>query len=455
MKKYDFSIEYQFALAESMTNGMADCRYFLWVPDWTVDAEEKEYFVILNTGDRINEKFKIVYQFKAEYISKKCCFAISKDGKTAVAGYAAKKGVICYDCESGEVLWNNPDIKRIDKVRFNNFDENIIEVLNSKLEFTYLDKQSGQILEPERAKRVRQVINRMRASKNGKYLMTADRLSSKDKANYTVYDTKTKEIKGRFVAQSQINPDTFDITNDGELAVCSAYQKQGVCLIKVSTGEVVWTQEGLTKIESVCFDKTEEKVLVGCQYGGIYFVNTQNGEIETRKSGEELYLNDFGEDILFVSDKIAEFGGHRIECPSFAWRNAIGIKNGVLLLPAGKEGLMLYDYDGNLIWKNNKLTGSIAYLEDEDMVCTFWSEAYSGKVSDGILTIGKIILASAKDGKIVSQIDISESGRAFIHNNKTVVCNTGKMYDISNGSIKEIEKSFEFVVGTALKKSKV
>lgn len=29
-------------LAQSMTNGMADDKYFLWVPDWLQDAEEKE-----------------------------------------------------------------------------------------------------------------------------------------------------------------------------------------------------------------------------------------------------------------------------------------------------------------------------------------------------------------------------------------------------------------------------
>ncbi len=450
MEKYNLKLDYQFALAQSMTDGMADCRYFLWVPDWREDAEEKEYLVILNTGDRINKEFEIIYQFKAEYASKKCCFAISRDGKTALAGYAANKGVICYDCESGEVLWNNPKIKRIDKVRFNNFDENIIEVLNSKQEFTYLNKQTGAVLEPDKAQKVRQVINWMRASKNGKYLMTSDYLSGKDKAKYTVYDTETKEIKGRFVAQCHVGDSSFDVTNDGEWAVCSTYQKQGVSLVKVSNGEVLWTQKELVKVTSVSFDKTDEKILVRCQYDGVYFINIQNGEIENRESGENLYLNDYGEEILFLWNKIAQFGENRIECPSFAWKDALGIKNGVLLLPAGKEGLMLYDYDGKLIWKNSELLGRIAYLEDEDMICTFWSESYSGKVSEGILTIAKIMLASAKDGKIVSQVDIPESGRAVIHNSKTVLCNTGKMYDISNGSIKEIEAPFEFVVGSGM-----
>lgn len=435
------------AAAQSMANGMADGRYYLWVPEWSEDAEEKDYYVILNKGTKIKKELEVVYQFKADYVYKKCSFAISKDGKTAVAAYAAKKGVICYDCESGSVLWSNPDIKRIDRVRFNNFDENVIEVLNTKLVFTYLDKQSGKVLEPERARSVRQVINEMRVSKNGKYLMAADSLSSKDKANYTVYDTETREIKGRFVAQIQGNPNTFDISNDGELAVCSAWQRQGVSLIKVSTKEELWVRKSMTNIDSVSFDDTDDRVIVSRQYGGIDFINAQNGELITHESGEELFLNKYGEDIWFLYDNIAKFGENRIPCPSFAWRCAMGTKAGVLLMPVAKCGLMLYDYDGNLVWKNDDLSGHVVYLEDKDLVCTYFSQAYDGNVGDGILVVGKIKIASMKDGQIIDSMDIFESTVKVIHNNKTIICNTGKMYDISGGSIKEIEEPFKFVVG--------
>ena len=246
-------------LAQSFTDGIADDKYYLWVPDWLQDAVDKEYQVLVNIGDRINKEFQIVYQFKADYVRNKCSFAISRDGKTVVAGYAAKKGIICYDCESGKVLWNNPKIKKIEKVRFNNFEPDIIEVLSDKLEFTYLDKQTGQVLEDEQVKKVRQVINWMRASKNGRYLLTADTLSSKDKANYTIYDTENGSVMGRFVAQSQVNEKTFDITDDGEFAVASAYQRLGISLIKVSTGEVLWTQKKTKKIHKVYFDKAEKR----------------------------------------------------------------------------------------------------------------------------------------------------------------------------------------------------
>lgn len=44
-------------------------------------------------------------------------------------------------------------------------------------------------------------------------------------------------------------------------------------------------------------------------------------------------------------------------------------------------------------------------------------------------------------------IGISDDACAFIHHNKTIVCSTGKMFDVSSGSIREIEEPFAFVVG--------
>ena len=436
MEEYNFEFAAFQNLAQSMTDGIADYKYFLWVPDWLQDSEEKDYLVLLNTGNRTETEFKIIYKFKAEYTRNKCCFAISQDGRFVVAGYSAKKGIICYDCENGNILWNNPKIKKIDNIRFNNFNPDIIEVINSNLEFIYLNKNTGHILEPCQKKNIRQIINWMRSSKNGKYLITADYFSNKEKSNYTVYNTETKELKGRFVAQSQINSKTFDITNDGEFAVCSAYQKQGISLIKVSTGEILWTQQKTKQISMVHFNKTDDKVVVCCRYNGIYFLNIQNGEIESELNGEKLYLNTYGEDILFSNDKVAKVGNHQIECPTFSWIDALGIKDGVLLQLAGMDGLMLYDYNGNLLWKNEELFGNVAYLEEENIICTFCSVDH----------VNKITLASAKDGQILTTTNIPEYACAFIHNNKTIVCNTGKMYDISNNSINEINTTFELLI---------
>lgn len=109
---------------------------------------------------------------------------------------AEKKGVVCYECESGNIVWNNKKIKRIHKLRFNNFDFDIIQVISNKLEITYLDKHTGEILEEEKIGQVRQVLNWMRCSLNGRYLIGADTVSVRDKAIYTVYDIETKMVKG-------------------------------------------------------------------------------------------------------------------------------------------------------------------------------------------------------------------------------------------------------------------
>lgn len=423
-------------IARSMTDGMADHRLYLWVPEFLQDEEEKEFLVLKNTGTREQVNYEELYHFTAEYIRNKCCYALSQDGKFALAGYAAKKGVICYECESGKILWDNKKIKKIIRIRFNNFDSNIIEVINDKLEITYLDKQTGEILENDRIKQVRQVVNWMHPSKNGKYLITADPVSNKDKAIYTVYDTETGMVKGRFVAQNQLNVSTFDVTNDGQYAVCSAHQRQGVSFIKVETGEVIWTQKKVKKISKVYFDKEDEKIAVCCQYDGTYFLYIHSGEIAFHDYSEEIYVNTYGKDIRFCERNIAKIGRKQIESPSFAFLEAIGTPKGVVLNPVG-EGVMLYDYEGNVLWENKNIEiGRIVYQEEDNTICGLVS-TYDGK---------KIVILSAEDGKIVSELAIDNFPCTFIHHNKTLLCNTGKMYDVSQNNIRKKTEVFEFLV---------
>lgn len=68
-------------------------------------------------------------------------------------------------------------------------------------------------------------------------------------------------------------------------------------------------------------------------------------------------------------------------------------------------------------------------------------------MTDGSADYRKITIASARDGQILATKEIPKYSCAFMHNNKTVVCNTGKMYNISKRLIQEIEEPFEFVVG--------
>lgn len=237
--------------------------------------------------------------------------------------------------------------------------------------------QSGEILDDERIKQVRQVVNYIRSSKNTQYCIVADTVGVKGKAVYTVYDTQTKMVKSRFVAQNQLNEATFDVINDGEFAVCSAYQREGVSLIKVDTGEVIWTRKDLSKISKVYFDKDDKKVVVYCRYAGIYFLKIQNGETAS------------------------------------------------------------YDKKGKLVWENKEANiGKITYQEENETIC-------------GVVNVrgeGKIMIISAKDGKTLCEVAIDDYACAFIDNQKTLLCNTGKMYDVSDGKIEERTEIFEFLV---------
>ncbi len=426
-----------FDIARSITNGMADYTYYLAVPLIREDGENLDYYVLRNIGDTVEIKYELVYHFNAEYIARKCCFTISRDAKTALIGFAAKKGVVCIDCESGQMLWNNTKIKKIDSIRFNNFDGEIIEVINKDLKFTYLDRTTGQVLDEERIKSIRQVLNKIRSSKNQKYLIACDTLSSRDFGNYTVYDAVTKSKTGSFIAQVGSMEVSFDITNDGRFAACSAYYKEGVSLIEVATGEVLWSQKGISYISALYFDKNDEKIIVQGRNRNVYVLNVQDGHIEEYITAEELFLNKYGEDIRLIDDNTALIGGKKITGPSFAYIQAFGTPNSVVLVPAGNEhGLQCYDCSGNLKWKTDVYIKRLVYREEDKTICGYYN----------VYNANKIVVLDAENGQVISQKDVNDLMCAFIDDGNTIVCNTGKMYSVSKTAIEEKEEVFEFII---------
>ncbi|MBD5135488.1 MAG: hypothetical protein HDT39_05920 [Lachnospiraceae bacterium] len=432
--KYDFNEAEYTAIARSMSNGMSDGKFYLWVPDWIEDGEEKEYFVLKNLGTRDDKNYKELYHFTAEYIRNKCCFALSPDAKIVLAGYETKKGVICYSSESGDIIWNNKKIKKIKEIRFNQYDSNIIEVINSKVEIIYLNGLTGEVLDEEELYNVKQVINDMRASKNGKYLICSDSVK-RGKAVYTVYDTINKQVKGRFPAQGQLNSDTFDVTDNGKYAVCSAYQRQGVSLINISTGEIIWTKK-LKDIMKVYFDKQDKNVVVCCRYDYNYTLNISSGETISEDNNEKMERNLYGDDFKFPEDDIVIIGSRQIKSTSFSFLDVIGTPHSVIVNPT-EEGIMCYDLSGELLWENKDVEiGEIVYQEDTDTIC--------GTVN--IYNQGKIVILSAGDGSVLCEYKTEDYGYTFIDRNNTLVCNTGKMYDVSNKEIKVKNEEFEFKI---------
>lgn len=183
-------------------------------------------------------------------------------------------------------------------------------------------------------------------------------------------------------------------------------------------------------ISSVSFHRG--KVVVHSQYNGIYFLNIKDGEIDSYKNAEEIYFNPYGKDILLCKKNMAKVGKKRIQSLSFAFLQAIGLPNGVILKPVW-EGLMLYDYTGNLIWENKDIEiGHIVYQEEENALYGWGTD--------------KIGVISAEDGQILSELAIEEFPCVFIGNIKILLCNTGKMYDVSKDGIKEKAEVFQFTV---------
>ena len=98
---------------------------------------------------------------------------------------------------------------------------------------------------------------------------------------------------------------------------------------------------------------------------------------------------------------------------------------------------MLYDNTGSLIWENNNIEiADIVYQEEENAIYGF----------NSIRGEGKIGIISAEDGQMISELAIDDYACAFIGDHKTLLCNTGKMYDVSKDNIKEKAEVFKFTV---------
>ena len=97
----------------------------------------------------------------------------------------------------------------------------------------------------------------------------------------------------------------------------------------------------------------------------------------------------------------------------------------------------MYDNSGQLLWENKDVhIENLVYQEAENTICGYCN-TYG---------ISKIAIIDAENGQLISKLDEDDFACAFIDNNTKLICNTGKMYDVSNRGIVETEDIFKLLV---------
>lgn len=415
-------------------------KYYLVVEDFRVSYPETEYEVYYNENDD-EENYVLVCKFTFEYIRDKMYFDITNDGKYITIAYGTKKGVFLFSGENGNILWNNSKVKSIKKVKFDKTD-NFIEVIHTKLNSTYLNKENGEVTKDEELTAVRQKISSWVSSQNGKYILATKHQTDRDIARFTLYDGESFAAKSTFLAPFANGGSRCAVSNDGNYAICTAYKTEGMQLINTQDCQVLWERKDISHIQSVCFDKEDNYVYVSNNDGVTYELSVKTGNQTKLITADKFIPNSYGEDICIIDRNLAVIGKKKIKSPNFAWLRAVPAENCVALISAGGEDMMVYDYNSNLLWKNSNMEiNKVFYLTFERLFA--------------VVTAKEIILMSPNNGKIISSCSLSEERSGYdailADGGRSIITNTyynldGDVYEINNSVVEKSERKFEFKI---------
>lgn len=453
-KNYDFeyaafrNLGSSWSVDEGVNN-----KYLIWVPDYE-ESEEKEFYVLENikytdleennyAGQYVAEKeYVIKYSFTGPWKKGKTFHAISRNGRYVCAAFTSKYGVRCYDSETSGIRWENKKIKNIETIKFNRFTDYILEVWNKKAEVTYINVKDGTIISPDEYASIFQQSNYIRTSNNQKYVIIADNLITKEYRNamYSVYEFATNKLIGRFFEIFSSNTD-FAMTNDGRYAFVSEYERYGVSMVDISTGETIWNNSAVTHIRKIVIREEENEIIAIGNNRANKVLEWNTGAIKTNNYAEfgNIFTNKYGKDIV-IDQNIAFIGygadAVAVKSPSFAYTYALGTPHGFAVNATGDEGcLQFYDYNGSLLWENKEVRVSkLAYVEKLDVICGY------NMAQD----IRKIWLIAINDGSIHKGIDAENCVEAFFDHDSKLLCSTGLIYDILQDDIVKEKDSFRF-----------
>lgn len=432
-------------------DGGLNYRFIVCVENWD-DSEDKTFYVMQNIKDKnlnsdiysqdgTNEfEYELKFSYKGMFICGKTMHAISRNGQFVCAAFHSKYGIRCYDSESG-LKWENTKIKKIEKIRFNGFANNILEVWHKDHSVTFIDVVTGNELSDEEKKLIHQYSNYIRVSENQEYIIIANNHATANisTAVYSVYRVTDNGLVGRFFGDFDTSTD-FAITNDGKHAIVSAYDKKGVSLVDVVSGDIVWNNKKASHIRGIVLFEDKKEVLGIGNYRDNVLLNLETGENiknHYNRTGDFI-KNPYGADLIRdekhlglgykdkprTIDEIVERIG-----------SVCAIPNGFVTC-SHTIGLKAMDYDRNCIWKNSdfNLGINIAYNEKYNVICCF----------NMIRDTRKIWLFNADNGELLDEVQAENCVEAFIDNNNKLLCSTGMLYEINADNIKKLDRRFDF-----------
>lgn len=192
-----------------------------------------------------------------------------------------------------------------------------------------------------------------KASENGKFLLTSfyERQKSDDSWIF-VYETKNfKKIYGFFAIGEHYEP-RLAISNDGHYVATAIWQDYGKGDIFVyKDGKEFYHTRKYNRMDYVLF-KDNNHLMVG-QNEKTYIIDIVNEDAEVeRLNYSEVHNNPYGNEFYIKGRNILCLNGKKIKGSTFAFLDAIAVKDGVVVSEVGNCAI-LYDEQGNKNWESD------------------------------------------------------------------------------------------------------
>ena len=252
-------------------------------------------------------------------------------------------------------------------------------------------------------------------SNNGKYYLYADVDPKKDTAWMTIYSSDGSKLLSEIESAFTIGGHRAAVSDSGTLFAAAAYSRSGI-VFRDSQGNLLAKNKDVKKIQGLAFSSDGNYLYAwnGDDTAHTYYISTNTFLTEKRIVADRIIPNLYENDIVFWKQDIALIGEKKIKSPTFAFLCAVGTPSGVCLSPVCENPIM-YDYNGNLLWKTDIVKTPQGSSElDHILQLTYVEETiFARSYNDNILALDP---HTGKSLGIVGQnaVLILENGKSYL-----------------------------------------
>ena len=258
-------------------------------------------------------------------------------------------------------------------------------------------------------------------SNNGNYYLCADSNPKKDTAWMSIYSIDGSELLSGIESAFTIGGNRAAVSDDGTLFATAAYSRSGIEFRDLQ-GNLIAKNKDVKKIQGLAFSSDGNYLYAwnGDDTPHTYYISTNTFLTEKRIVADEIIPNLYENDIVFRKENVALIGEKKIKSPTFAFLCAAGTPFGVCLSPVCENPLM-YDYDGNLLWKTDIVRTPQGSSEHGHILQLTYSDEkiYARSYNRNILALDP---HTGKSLGIVGQnaVLILDNGKSYLDNNMKI-----------------------------------